>query len=334
MTSLRRITFLIPAVAFASVSAYGQSAISAHSGMIHYIEGRVFVGGRQVDTKIGNFPQVKENEELKTEQGRAEVLLTPGVFLRVGENSSFRMITNRLIDTRLEFLGGSMILEADDILKDNSVTVVYKDATVHLAKKGLYRFDSEPAQLRVYDGEVEVASGEKNIEVKQGKVLSLDGEMAVTKFDTDTGDALSRWSRRRGEYVAMANVSAAKSIRDSGLSWNSSSWAWNPYFGMFTFIPMRGAYYSPYGYAFWSPFQVYQVYMPRPVFMGGYGDMSNYNARLGYSTVPQTSSGYSGTIARSAAPASSISAAPAHSSGVSAAPVSRGGGGSAGGGRR
>ena len=332
MTSLRRITFFIPAMALASAAAYGQSAISAHSGMIHYVEGRVFVGDHQVDTKIGNFVQVKENEQLRTEEGRAEILLTPGVFLRVGENSSFRMITNRLIDTRLEFLSGSMIVEADDILKDNSVTIVYKDDTVHLAKKGLYRFDSAPAQLRVYDGEVEVASGDKRIEVKQGKAVSLNGEMAVTKFDTEQGDALSRWSRRRGEYIAMANVSAAKSIRDSGMSWTSSSWAWNPYFGMFTFIPMRGAYYSPYGFAFWSPVQVYQVYRPRPAF-GGFWETPHYNSSVGYTAVPHTSSGYSGVVAaRSAAAASPAPSAPA-SSGVSAAPVSRGGG-SAGGGRR
>ena len=54
------------------------------------------------------------------------------------------MITNRLIDTRLEFLTGS-IVESDDILKDNAVTVVAKDATVHLRKTGIYRFDAEPA---------------------------------------------------------------------------------------------------------------------------------------------------------------------------------------------
>ena len=57
------------------------------------------------------------------------MLLTPGVFLRVGENSAFRMVTNRLIDTRLQFLSGSAVVEAEEIGKDNSVTVVYKDAT-------------------------------------------------------------------------------------------------------------------------------------------------------------------------------------------------------------
>ena len=33
------------------------------------------------------------------------------------------------------------------------------DYAVRILKKGLYRFDSEPAQLRVYDGEAQVESG-------------------------------------------------------------------------------------------------------------------------------------------------------------------------------
>src|SRR5580704_9819856 len=117
------------ALAAGSVAALAQSVISARSGLIHYVEGQVYLGDQPVETKFGVFPEVKENQELKTEEGRAEVLLTPGVFLRLGENSSFRMITNRLIDTRVEFLSGSAIVEAEDIRKDNSITVIYKDAT-------------------------------------------------------------------------------------------------------------------------------------------------------------------------------------------------------------
>src|SRR5690242_544330 len=108
-------------------TAFSQQAISARSGMVHYIEGSVFTGDQKVDGKFGSFPQVKENQVLRTEEGRAEVLLTPGVFARIGESSSIRMITNRLIDTRLEFLTGSMIMESDDMLKDNAVTVVAGD---------------------------------------------------------------------------------------------------------------------------------------------------------------------------------------------------------------
>ena len=47
-----------------------------------------------------------------TEEGLAEVLLPPGFTLRLGENSSIRMITNRLIDTRVELSTGSAIVDA------------------------------------------------------------------------------------------------------------------------------------------------------------------------------------------------------------------------------
>ena len=162
------------------------------------------LGDQPVESHLGSFPDIKENAQLRTEEGRAEVLLTPGVVLRVGESSSIRMITNRLIDTRVEFLSGSALVEAADLPKDNGVTIVYNDYAVRLMKKGLYRFDSEPAQLRVYDGEAQVQSAGKTFAVNEGRMLSFSGEMATTKFDTKDGDALYRWAKRRAEYFAVA----------------------------------------------------------------------------------------------------------------------------------
>src|SRR5580658_10188203 len=195
-------------------SACAQYVISSHSGVIQYVEGRAFLSDKPVEPKFGQFPDIKENQQFRTEDGRAEVLLTPGVFLRLGENSSFRMVTNRLIDTRLEFLSGTAIVEADDVGKDNSVTVVYKDATVHFAKKGLYRLDSDSGGLRVFEGLAEVSAGDNSAEVRDGHVIALD-TLAVSRFDKNSTDALDRWSARRGEYVAMANVGAANSVRSS-----------------------------------------------------------------------------------------------------------------------
>src|SRR5437764_10357302 len=130
--------------------ASAQSVISAKSGLIHYVEGRVYLGDQLVESKFGTFPDLKENGQLRTEDGRAEVLLTPGVFLRIGENSAIRMVTNRLIDTRLEFLSGSILVEADELLKDNGVTIVYNDYAVQIEKKGIYRIETDTAAIRVY----------------------------------------------------------------------------------------------------------------------------------------------------------------------------------------
>jgi hypothetical protein len=342
------------ALVFSATAVFAQQMISARSGMIHYIEGKVFAGDEQLDGKFGNFPQIKENQVVRTEEGRAEVLLTPGVFLRTGENSSFRMITNRLIDTRLEFLTGSVLLESDDMLKDNSVTIVAKDATVHLRKSGVYRFDSEPARLRVFKGVVDIEANGKTFELKDGKELSLTGDLAIAKFDSKETDALSRWSYRRAEYVAMANVSAAKSLRDGGSTYSgysnglysnvgygggypcanvrSSLWAFNPYFGMYTYVPCGGRYNSPYGFMFWSPQTVYRVYAPRPVYSPSFGSTDGgFSASHGYSGISQASGGYSGAVSSvssgAAAPSSpgvSAGSAPSASGGVS---HSGGGGG-------
>src|SRR5713226_3930888 len=90
-------------VAFSGTVAFAQTVISAHSGLIHYVEGRVLLDGKPVEVKITSFPEIKEGKEFRTEDGRAEVLLNPGVFLRMGENSAIRMVSNKLSDSRVEF---------------------------------------------------------------------------------------------------------------------------------------------------------------------------------------------------------------------------------------
>ena len=88
-----------------------------------------------------------------TEEGRAEILLTPGVFLRAGENTSVRMISNRLADTRVELLSGDVIVESNDSAGDKSretsVTIQYKDSEVGVDRNGIFRFSTDPAALKV-----------------------------------------------------------------------------------------------------------------------------------------------------------------------------------------
>src|ERR1700730_17445854 len=69
---------------------WAQSVISAHSGIIHYVEGEVAIDGNAVHPKFAEFPDVKARQLVSTAEGRAEILLTPGVFLRIAENSSVR----------------------------------------------------------------------------------------------------------------------------------------------------------------------------------------------------------------------------------------------------
>src|SRR5690348_7131968 len=111
-------------LALVTVTASAQPVISAKSGMVAKVQGSVFLDNQALEDSATHFPDVKEKQVVRTEDGLVEVLLTPGVFLRMGEHSSVRMISNRLIDTRVELLTGSAVVESDDVAKDTSVTIV------------------------------------------------------------------------------------------------------------------------------------------------------------------------------------------------------------------
>jgi len=245
-------------------AAWGQQAVSARAGLIQYVEGRVLLDEKAIAPKVNEFIQVEKGQTLSTEDGRAEVLLTPGAFLRLSENSSFRMINGGLTDTRLEVLSGSAMVEVEELLRDNAITLVSGNASISLKKHGLYRVDaSDGAYFRVYDGEALITSGDQLLTAKKGRQVELDETLARSKFDTDVTDAFYRWSQRRAGYVATANVSSARSVAGgapgSFLSSLQSRWIYNPWFGMYTYVPYNGFGYSPFGYAIYSPVTVRYV---------------------------------------------------------------------------
>src|ERR1035438_1405373 len=86
------------ATAWGAIPASAQMVVSAKSGVVNYAEGQVLLNDRTVESSITRYPEMKENTVLRTEAGRVEVLLTPGVILRLGENTALKMITSRLVD--------------------------------------------------------------------------------------------------------------------------------------------------------------------------------------------------------------------------------------------
>jgi hypothetical protein len=269
-----------------SGSAFAQYVISAHSGVVQSVDGRAYLNDQPVQPKFGQFPDIKENQEFRTEEGRAEILLTPGVFLRMGENSSIRMVSNKLTDTRVEVLSGSVMVECDDVqkndAKDNVVMLLYKGNSMLLMKHGLYRVDAEPARFQVYDGEAIVKGDSGQVTLRSGKETALNGVLMAENFDKKAADELYLWSSQRSSYLAKASASSAMSLRNSSgvyAAGSYSPWQFNPMFGMFTFVPYGGIAYSPFGWGFFSPFTVLNYYP------GYYG---NYGSRYGGATVSRS----------------------------------------------
>ena len=167
-----------------------------------------------------------------------------------------------------EVESGSALVEVGELLEHNAISFDAAGAHMELAKKGLYRIDAGPAALRVYEGQALVSAGSERLTARKGHQIDLTtAKLVDTKFDSKDTDAFYRWSSRRAEYVAAANVISARVTSNSdyrsSFAGNPGAWSWNPYFGMFTFLPANGVYWSPFGSAFYSPGMVWAVYTPR-----------------------------------------------------------------------
>jgi hypothetical protein len=259
----------------AATGIYAQNVISARSGLIHRIDGAsVTLEGKQIKPKSGEFPQMKAGETLSTADAKAEILLTPGVFFRLGENSAFKLVEDHLADTRVELLKGSAIMEVDEILKGSSVLLLYKDAKITPGKHGLYRLDADTNVLKVWDGEAQVIRGDETTVVKAGHQLEFATVFLATKFSRKAGDNLDLWSQEQSARIARANQSSANTMRRGGSSSYSSytagSWVWNPYFDLITYLPASGYGYSPYGWIIYSPRTVVYSYYNNPQLNSGW----------------------------------------------------------------
>jgi len=238
----------------------GGAPTSAVPGTVNYVEGQVTVAGQTVTPRSLGGVQIQPNQILETGQGLAEVLLTPGVFLRVGDNSAVRLVSPDLANTRVEVLRGQAIVEVTELFKDNNLWVLMNGASTRLDKQGLYAFNANTQLVQVFDGKATVDQDDHHKDIDKGHELALNANWKVAHFDMKAQaaqDPLYAWSNLRSEYEAEASMQSARNIFVSGWPyWYGPGWYWNPYWDMYGFIPGDGIWFSPFGYPFYSPWVV------------------------------------------------------------------------------
>jgi len=281
MTNVR-----IVALALLAIPCAGQSVVSTHSGTVYFFAGSVFIEDQRLEQKFGKFPDIGEGHRLRTEQGRAEVLLTQGAVLRVSENSVIRMLSTSLADTRVELLSGSVILEANDARTDKGICLSYKNWQVRIPQQGAYRLDSEPARLRVYRGEARVSAGDGDpVAVKEGESLPLAEVLLTERTTPAEGDSFKTWAMNRSQAMAADNATAAGIIDDPS-QFDSAGLA----LGGYTYFPQLGTsslgVSNPYGVSFWSPYQSVLSSIYNPMNLYGYGGLGYRGYGLPHSGWP------------------------------------------------
>src|SRR5262252_6884295 len=235
-----------------------QYIVSAKAGWVNYVDGQVSMQLHQqvdVDIPIETGPR-----------SHAELLLSPGSFLRVGEQSSVVFDSIDLTDIAVRVLKGAVIIEVAEADKHTPIHVATGNLRTAIVSPGLYRFSGDTAI--VMDGKLRTL--DPTTIIKKGKQVTAAPDTYIeNRTELAFADDLDGWSARRTASLARSNVLAYSSYSGSNGYWlggyspyfiNGSAWLYSPLLNGFTFIP-QSAYRSYYGFTF----------IPRPTFGFSHG---------------------------------------------------------------
>jgi len=241
-----------------SAQADQSDAPPAGPGTVNYVEGAVSIDGQQISRNQIGDANLMEGDELTTGLGRAEILLTPGVFLRVDKNSAVKMLSPLMNETEVQLVSGKAAVEVDEIHNENDLQILDAGVVTRLQKTGYYEFDERHPEVMVFKGKADVElPDERNREVKGNHQFllasaevgkPLDNEKPKGLQDNRATDGLFNWSKLRSQYLAEANNQMADEYADAG----DPGWFWDPSMMGYTFIG-PGPFYSPFGWGF-APF--------------------------------------------------------------------------------
>jgi hypothetical protein len=261
------------------VSAAGDTyIISAKAGGVNLTEGKVSIVRKEGKSGVLlKSDKIEIGDKILTgADGKAEILLNPGSFVRLGGNAEFEFQSTDLDNLKLKLSSGSAIFEvyADNEFK---VTLDLPNADIELTKSGVFRVDvlaDGSGKISVWKGKVIV--GDEKAEVKAGKSAIVSGKnAAIAKFDRDNKDDFDIWSQLRAKEAAEINKRLQRNaLRNSLLAtynrggWNMYGsfglWVFDSFTGRWCFLPFGSGWNSPYGYNY--GFNIYNCYLPPVVY--------------------------------------------------------------------
>src|SRR5690242_5791550 len=201
-----------------SVVSFGQTTrdkfvISAKAGGINAITGgaNVISRGESDWQQLSITDDLNSGDRVRTDgDGRVEILLNPGAYLRLGGNSEVELLDNSLANLEVKLLRGTAIVEAtgsDDL--ELNIGISTPHAHLAIVRQGLYRLNVVPddaTELIVRKGRVILS--DTHTKVKGGtKVIFSATNVSVAKLkDEDKKkDDVENWSKQRAQTLAKAN---------------------------------------------------------------------------------------------------------------------------------
>jgi hypothetical protein len=296
--------------------------ISARAGGINAITGQasVHTRGESDWQQLMITDDLNAGDRVRTAyDGRVEILLNPGSYLRVGGDSEVELADNSLANLEVRLLRGTAIVEATgaDGLELN-IGISTPHTKLAIVRHGLYRVNVVPGdatELIVRKGRVILS--DSHTKVKGGnKVIFSATNVSVAKLTKEEKKVKDKeevdvWSKERAEALAKANrrisdrmiSSAFTSIVGPHLFGGSpfGYWFYNSRLGCYTFLPNGYGWVSPYGS--WYSTAIY--YHPGNSYSSGSHSGSGNGGRSNPSSGGNGGGGSTGGSYRPAPPPSS-----------------------------
>ncbi|MBA2340181.1 MAG: FecR domain-containing protein [Pyrinomonadaceae bacterium] len=263
---------LVCGAVIASAQNRSEYVISAKAGQINFVSGSITVRreGTSAWRTLTVEDRLEAGDRVKTgSNGRFEVLLNPGSFVRVGESSEFELSSSSVAHPQLKVVAGSIVVEAS-IDAEQSIEIATPQTGVTLVRSGIYRINALAAAnaTEVFVRKGRALVGSSAVVVKAGKTITVRGGGAtseVAKFEGKNKDALDLWSRERASTLLENNRKLARNrdLNRALASFNSDDlfrygrlglWVYNPTLRCYWFLPFYSDLTSPYGFGYYSPF--------------------------------------------------------------------------------
>src|SRR5439155_10894492 len=240
--------------------------ISAKAGGVNSVDGRVTVKRAGKSQLLTAQDDLTAGDLVTTgAASQVEVLLNPGSYLRVGENSAFELADNALENIRVTLTKGSAIVEATG-LDDTElhINIVTDRARILIVRRGVYRINAaaDSTELLVRKGRATVDDNSSSIIKGGNEIIFQGGSFVATKLGKKQQDQFDDWSKARANTLAKANEKlSARGLNTYLSSFNSFDWAFSaanpyglwafsPFSHCFTFLPFYYGWASPYGHSY------------------------------------------------------------------------------------
>jgi len=244
---------------------------------LSYTNGNVYIQrATELDYEEGiiNMP-LTEGDRMGTTDGRAEIYLGRGKFLRLDQNTKidFLNLPKREDDlTQIQLWTGSIYFSLQSIKREKCIEIHTSDVSLYILEDGLYRVDirGDETEIFVFSGLIEAAGETGSVLIKEAQRLeAIQGHFVghPSGFAAVAEDSFDRWSQERDYEVRkhMARRYLAAELEDFeyelaaygewiqiqpfGYVWvpGGIDPYWRPYWhGRWLWLPMSGWTWLPY----------------------------------------------------------------------------------------